>query len=103
NPFRILKHSTQTWATGFLLIALTASADDWPQWMGPQRDGVWRENGIVEKLETQGPPVVWRTNVNRGYCGPAVVGDRLFMLDRRQGELPERKPGKGAMPGIPGN
>jgi outer membrane protein assembly factor BamB len=46
---------------------------------------------------------VWRTNVNRGYCGPAVVGDRLFMLDRLQGKPPERKPGERVLPTIPGN
>jgi len=36
--------------------------------------------------------------VNRGYCGPAVIGDRLFMLDRQQGKPPERKPGERALP-----
>ena len=62
--------------------------------MGPQRDGVWRETGIAEKMPAAGPTVLWRTNVNRGYCGPTVVGDRLFMLDRQQGKPPERKPGE---------
>jgi len=85
------------------LATCFAYADDWPQWMGPQRDGVWRETGIVEKLPTNGPMVLWRTNVNRGYCGPAVVGDRLFMLDRLQGKPPERKPGERSLPVIPGN
>lgn len=90
------------------VVALTfvfgaALADDWPQWMGPQRDGVWRETGIIEKFSTNGPPVRWRTAVNRGYCGPAVVGDRLYMLDREQGKPSERKPGERALPTIPGN
>jgi hypothetical protein len=58
--------------------------------MGPQRDGVWREQGIVEKLDKSGPAIVWRTNVNRGYCGPAVAGARLFMLDRLPGPPAER-------------
>lgn len=84
-------------------VAVIVDADDWPQWMGPQRDGVWRETGIVETLPTNGPTVLWRTNVNRGYCGPAVAGDRLFMLDRLQGKPPERKPGERALPTIPGN
>src|SRR5215207_8509421 len=70
-----------------------ARADDWPQWMGPQRDGVWRETGLVERFPAGGPTVLWRTNVQRGYCGPAVVGDRLFLLDRKQGVAPDRKPG----------
>ena len=33
-----------------LLIAATLRADDWPQWLGPQRDAVWREDGILEKF-----------------------------------------------------
>src|SRR5262245_54317446 len=86
-----------------LLLAASTQADDWPQWMGPQRDGVWRETGIAEKFATNGLAVLWRTNVNRGYCGPAVLGDRLFMLDRLQGKTPERKPGERALPVIPGD
>jgi len=85
------------------LLAVSALADDWPQWMGPRRDGVWRETGLVEKFSTNGPPVQWRTAVQRGYCGPAVVGNRLFLLDREQGKPPERKPGERALPTIPGN
>jgi hypothetical protein len=32
-----------------------AQADDWPQWFGPQRDGIWRETGILEKFPEGGP------------------------------------------------
>src|SRR5439155_305357 len=51
------------------LTALTAPAargDDWPQWMGPQRDGVWRETGILEKFPEGGPKVLWRVPVRGG-------------------------------------
>jgi outer membrane protein assembly factor BamB len=50
--------------------------------MGPRRDDVWRERGIIERFSTNGPPVLWRTAIYPSYSGPAVVGDRLFMLDR---------------------
>jgi len=63
--------------------ALSLSADDWPQWLGPERDGVWRESGIVEEFPTEGPPVVWRTEIGAGYSGPAVVGDRVYVTDRQ--------------------
>ena len=33
-----------------------AKADDWPQWLGPQRDGVWREDKIVDSFDSDGPP-----------------------------------------------
>jgi len=32
----------------FSITIAALHADDWPQWLGPKRDGVWRETGIVE-------------------------------------------------------
>lgn len=83
--------------------AVSAMADDWPQWLGPERDGVWREKGILEKFPANGPPVLWRTEVNKGYCGPAVAGNRLYMLDRKPGGALTRKPGDKSIPAMPGN
>jgi outer membrane protein assembly factor BamB len=66
------------------LLGLTCSArsDDWPQWMGPRRDDAWRETGILERFPANGPTVLWRVPIEGGYCGPAVSGNRLFVLDR---------------------
>ena len=58
-----------------------AFADDWPQWMGPNRDAVWSETGIVEKFPDGGPKVLWRTPIGIGYSGPSVVGKRVFVMD----------------------
>lgn len=66
-----------------VLYGQSAYADDWPQWLGPQRDGVWRETGIVEKFPDGGPPVKWRTPIGGGYSGPAVVGTRVYITDRQ--------------------
>ena len=72
-----------------LLLGLTLAAaadismaDDWPQWFGPQRDGVWRESGIVEKLPAEGPELLWKAPIGNGYAGPAVSGDRVYVFDR---------------------
>lgn len=59
-----------------------ARADDWPQWLGPLRDGVWRETGIVAKFPAGGPKVKWRVPVGGGYAGPAVAHGRVFVMDR---------------------
>jgi outer membrane protein assembly factor BamB len=59
-----------------------ARADDWPQWLGPQRDGVWREKGILDKFPKGGPKVRWRAPVGGGYAGPAVAGGRVYVTDR---------------------
>src|SRR5579859_5151986 len=64
------------------LLAGSAKADDWPQWLGPKRDGVWRETGILEKFPKDGPKVRWRTAIGMGYAGPAVAEGRVFVFDR---------------------
>ncbi len=65
-----------------LLFAVSSvTAEDWPQWMGPQRDNVWRAEGIIQRFPEGGPSIRWRTPVAGGYAGPAVVGSRLYLTD----------------------
>jgi outer membrane protein assembly factor BamB len=68
---------------GLLLACLTAAglADDWPQWMGPGRDGVWAETGLLDKFPKDGPKVKWRAPAAWGYAGPAVAGGRVYLMD----------------------
>ncbi len=64
------------------VAAAFVRADDWPQWLGPKRDGVWREDGLVDKFPPGGPPVRWRAKIGAGYAGPAVAGNRVYVSDR---------------------
>jgi outer membrane protein assembly factor BamB len=64
-----------------LLSTVTARADDWPQWLGPTRDGVWHESGIVEKFPAGGPPVRWRAPIGAGYSSPTVAGGKVYLFD----------------------
>lgn len=64
-------------------FCVCASADDWPQWGGPKRDGVWRESGILTQFPAAGPKIVWRTPVHLGYAGPAVASGKVFVTDWR--------------------
>lgn len=64
-----------------LVSSAAVSADDWPHWMGPTRNNVWHETGIVEKFPEGGPKVVWRAPVAGGYSGPAVASGRVFCTD----------------------
>jgi outer membrane protein assembly factor BamB len=66
-----------------LCCANAADANDWPQWMGPQRDGVWDETGVVEAFAADGPKRIWSTKIGPGYAGPSVAGGRVFVTDRR--------------------
>ena len=58
-------------------------AEDWPQWLGPRRDAVWREDGIIDKFPADGPPLRWKTDLGGGYSGPAVAAGRVFGMDRQ--------------------
>ncbi len=64
------------------LLAVSAGADDWPQWRGPLRDGVWTETGIVQKFDGSQLDIVWRAKVGGGYSGPTVADGRVFVMDR---------------------
>jgi outer membrane protein assembly factor BamB len=87
-------------ALAALAAATAARADDWPQWMGPQRDGVWREDGIVEKFPAGGPKVVWKQPCGAGYSGPSVAGGKLYLPDLvPEGGLPESGFAKGLYKG----
>jgi outer membrane protein assembly factor BamB len=66
-----------------LIAASPLLAEDWPQWLGPQRDSVWRESGIVQKFPAEGPTVRWRMPVGGGYSGPAVAHGRVYVIDRQ--------------------
>jgi len=50
--------------------------------LGPQRDSVWRETGILDKFPEHDPKVLWRTPVSSGYAGPAVADGKVYVLDR---------------------
>lgn len=91
------------WSGTLRLLALTlvatvsfhssssrVNAEDWPQWGGPQRDIVWREAGVVEKLPEGELPRVWSAPIGAGYAGPAVAEGRVFVTDRLAEENLER-------------
>src|SRR5206468_3349691 len=71
------------WAAVTLFAASAVHADDWPQWLGPRRDGVWRESGILKRFPTNGPSIRWRVPIGAGYSGPSVAGGRVYVTDRQ--------------------
>src|SRR5262245_59777723 len=64
-----------------LVAATAARADDWPQWMGPRRDGTWAETGVLTAMPPGGPKRLWSAPVHGGYAGPAVAGGKVFVTD----------------------
>src|SRR5438105_13309269 len=63
-----------------------AKADDWPQFLGPQRDGTSAETGLAKTWLPKGPPRLWRKDVGEGFSGPAVAGVRLILFHRIKDE-----------------
>src|SRR5438270_463057 len=73
GPFRRLA------AAVLLAAAPAARADDWPQWMGPDRDGVWKETGVLAKFPPGGPAKLWARPVALGYAGHPLVYKNLVV------------------------
>jgi outer membrane protein assembly factor BamB len=73
-----------------LLAVQQAGADDWPQWRGVNRDGVWRETGIVDQLPEGQIPIEWSVEIGPGYTGPTVAEGRVYVMDRDAEESSER-------------
>ncbi len=62
------------------------SANDWPQWRGPDRSGVSKETGLLQAWPAGGPKRLWfYDKAGNGYSGPAIVGDKLFTMGTREG------------------
>lgn len=65
--------------------SLTISAGDWPQILGPHRNGHAVDETLPEKWPVKGPAVKWTYPLGEGYAGPAVVGDRVVVFHRTDG------------------
>src|SRR5262249_32126242 len=68
-------------AASFLIASSYGMASDWPQWRGPNRDGVSEEKGFRKDWPKEGPALVWRASeIGRGYSTPAIAGDRIYLM-----------------------
>jgi outer membrane protein assembly factor BamB len=65
-----------------LLWPLAAQCSDWPQFLGPTRNGVYPGNDLAETWPAEGPPVVWKRSVGQGFSGPVVAGHKLILFHR---------------------
>ncbi len=65
-----------------LMVATTLVAHDWPQFLGPNRDGVYSGAALADSWPEGGPAQVWRKQVGQGFSGPVVVDDRVILFHR---------------------
>ncbi len=78
----------RTIITPLFLAALgvaDAVAQDWPQFLGPNRDGTYTGPALSTSWPASGPPRLWTRQIGAGFAGPAVVDDRVVLFHRRGG------------------
>ncbi len=73
-------------ALGLLAATLSVTlAADWPQWLGPDRNGTSPETGLLTDWPAAGPKLLWKVPGGDGYSSVAVAGPRAFTLVQREG------------------
>jgi len=65
-----------------VVFGLSVSAPDWPQFLGPQRNGVYTGPPLAASWPAGGPKKVWQKTIGTGFAGPVVAGDRLILFHR---------------------
>ena len=84
NSFNPCSQFARAAFTAALLSCLTPGighATDWPQWRGPNRDGISAEKGLLKEWPKDGPKLVWQVkDIGAGFSTPAIVGDRIYIL-----------------------
>ena len=77
-------HFRVAWAVAAALAAtvVTQAANDWPQYLGPSRNGIYAGPALADAWGANGPKAVWRKQVGQGFAGPAVVGNRVILFHR---------------------
>jgi len=63
-----------------------ATAEDWPQFLGPRASGISGETGLLDKFQANGPPIVWEKEIGTGYGAPSILGELLIFHHRRGDE-----------------
>ena len=62
------------------LTTFSLIADDWPQWLGPNRDGVSVTRGLLTSWPEGGPAEVWRKRIGRGFSGVSVSAGKAYTM-----------------------
>jgi outer membrane protein assembly factor BamB len=66
-------------------LALSARAEDWPQWRGPTRHGISQEKGWLDEFPEQGPPIAWKATVGLGFSSFVVGNGKAYTAGHADG------------------
>ena len=77
-------------ASGLVLSLPAVQAADWPQWRGPERNGISQEKGLLAEWPKEGPRLNWQVkDLGDGYSTPSIVGDHIYLIANKG--MQERK------------
>ncbi len=79
---RSFLHELMAGFLAFLATASLATASDWPQILGPHRNGIYDGNDLAENWPKEGPAQLWKKNVGSGFAGPAAAAGKLILFHR---------------------
>ena len=79
TAMRARRRSLLVW---LVLLGSAVTAADWPQFLGPQRNGVYEGPALAASWPAGGPRKVWERKIGQGFAGPVVAGDRLILFHR---------------------
>src|SRR5258708_35783462 len=68
--------------SGLAACAAAARAGDWPQFLGPTRDGAYAGTDLAETWPSEGPVRLWKREVGQGFSGPVVAAGRVILFHR---------------------
>lgn len=67
-----------------VILCSSLSAADWPQWRGPDRNGISQETGLLQEWPADGPKLLWQAiDIGSGYSTPAIVGNRIYLISNK--------------------
>jgi len=70
--------------TVFVAVQVVAQSTDWPQWRGPNRDGISKETGLLKSWPANGPALLWKAKgAGNGYSSFAVANGKLYTMGLR--------------------
>ena len=69
-------------AIALLAQILNMQAQDWPQFMGPNRNGITTQEGLLRTWPEGGPQTLWSVNLGIGFGGPVIKAGKVYLLDR---------------------
>lgn len=66
----------------FPVLRAEVAGEDWPSFLGPRHNGISGETGLLDRIPTNGIPILWTKAIGTGYGAPAILGNNLVVHHR---------------------